>query len=235
MAALRWSRDWLRRRAALPVILSMDPSAATRDGVARSPKRFASRPFWSKKNGRSWGRIRSSGRPARSTIFAGRSWPRAQVTSAGRAPSMNSRSRVSGYTSRGLIRAPRAAIRVPSCARTSCSTVIEGSNSRVRRTRAGPMPSTRPGASMRSRPRSRASRRMRVRSPEDSSASSRASIRSSRSGSAMGHTAPRTPRSFAGTGRAASISTQAIAMSRRRDRRTRRVMAAPPRVWRAVP
>ena len=112
MAGLRRSRDWLRPSSGTSVIRSMDPSASTRDGVARSPNRFESRPFWSKKKGRPWARIRSSGRPARSTILAGRSWPRAQATSVGREPSMNSRSRVSGYTSRGLIRAPRAAIRV---------------------------------------------------------------------------------------------------------------------------
>ena len=173
------------------------PACSTRAGVRLSPKPAARRPPVSKKKGRRWRRIRSSGRPASSTIFEGRSCASAQAISASRLPSTNSRSRASTIRSSGLTRVPAAAMSVPSGVRISRATVMAGSNRRLRSSAAGAMPGTGSGSSSFIRARSRASCSSRASSPERRISTRRASISASRSGSATGQVAPRTPRSFA--------------------------------------
>ena len=70
------------------VIRKYGPSASSNEGVARRPKRLASRPPWSKKNARPCALINSSGRPASNTMTEGFSRAIAHSTSTGRVPSM---------------------------------------------------------------------------------------------------------------------------------------------------
>ena len=180
---------------------SSAPACSTDAGVNRRPKRAARRPPVSKKKARRCRRMRSSGRPASRTIFAGRpvsiSRANAHAISGLRRPSTNNRSRASVIRASGSIRVPAAAMSAPSGVRMSRSTTMAGSNRRVRSVLAGAMPGTGSGSSSFCRARSRACVSSLASSPERCISRSCNSICSSRSGSATGQVAPRTPKSFA--------------------------------------